>query len=174
MTPRALVLVGLPGAGKSTVGALVARAIGRPFVDLDARVETVAGASVPELFRTRGEAAFRRLEHEALLAALREPGAVIAAGGGWAVGPGHLEAARAAGARLAWLAVTPAVALARIRDPGGRPLLDVADPAGRLDALLEARRPYYGRADLTVPNDGADAAVAAAALVRWIQGQDSA
>lgn len=169
MTPRALVLVGLPGAGKSTVGALVARALGRPFVDLDARVEAAAGASVPELFRARGEAAFRRLEHEAMLTALGEPGAVIATGGGWAAGAGHLEAARAAGALVAWLEVAPAVALARVQLTGGRPLLDGDDQAARLRALLDARRPYYARADLTLPNDGGDPGAAAAVVVKWIE-----
>lgn len=169
MTPRPIVLVGLPGAGKTTVGLLLAERLSRSFVDLDARIEAEAEASVAEIFLLRGEAEFRLLERIAMADALKAGAPVIAAGGGWAAQPGNLEAARTAGALVAWLEISPALALERTRTAGGRPLLEGDDPAEQMERLLAERAESYARADCTIRNDGDDPEVAARALVAWMR-----
>lgn len=169
MSARPLILIGLPGAGKSTVGALVAERLGRPLVDLDARIEQEAGSSVAEIFRLRGEAEFRRRERTAMATALRGGAPVVAAGGGWAAQSDNMDAARTSGALIAWLDVAPALALARTRIAGGRPLLEGPDAAARMEALLTERRDSYSLADVTIRNDGTDPEVAARALIAWLR-----
>lgn len=137
---RPVVLVGLMGSGKSTVGKRVASALGVPFTDSDAEIERRSGCSVAELFADRGEPAFRALEAE-LVAELVEGGpAVIATGGGAVLDP----ATRAAllGATVVWLRATPAVLVHRIADDGTRPLL-ADDPRGTLQRLASERDPLY-------------------------------
>jgi len=169
MSGRHLVLVGLPGAGKSTVGALAAEQLQLPFTDLDERIEAAAGRSVPTIFAVEGEARFRQLERSAMEAALAETPGVIAAGGGWAAEPGNLEAARAAGALIAWLTVSPEVAARRLEGKSTRPLLAGGAPAERLGALLAARVHAYQRADAFISNEGDDPTVAVAALTAWFR-----
>jgi shikimate kinase len=139
-----LVLVGLPGAGKSTVGRRVAERLGRPFVDLDDVIERQEGRTVAELFAERGEAYFRARELAAT-AELRAAAApsVVAPGGGWVTVPGAVALLRPPG-RIIHLAVSPERALARL---GGarreRPLLRRPDPLAALESLLVARRAEY-------------------------------
>ena len=146
-------LIGLSGSGKSTVGRLLAERLGRPFVDTDALIEEAAGQSIPAIFRERGEAAFRELEARALARAARSGAAVIATGGG---APAHADARRILAEGYAvWLAVSPAVAARRLASQETdepRPLL-AGDPRQRLEALLEARRDHYRRADARIDVD---------------------
>jgi len=164
-----LVLVGLPGAGKSTVGALAAAELRLPFADVDERIVRAEGRSVATIFATEGEAWFRQLERAAMVAALTESPTVIAAGGGWAAQPGNMEAARAARALIAWLTVSPDVAARRLQGAADRPLLAGGHPAARLSALLAARAAAYQQADAAFPNEGDDPASAVAALVAWFR-----
>lgn len=151
---RHIVLLGLPGAGKTTVGRLVATALGAPFVDLDAEIARHAGKGIPVIFREDGEAAFRILESGcARLAFAREP-AVIAAGGGFVEDAQNRAAAHAAGLTV-YLEVEPATAATRLRNGGERPLLAGADPVLRLAALLARRRAGYLEAQHVVATDGA-------------------
>jgi len=145
--PR-VVLVGLPGAGKTTVGRLLARALDVDFVDTDLEVERAAGTSVPEYFRTHGEASFRELEHDVVVRMLAEHGGVLALGGGAVLHPGTQEALH--GHTVVLLDVVAERALARVGLSGERPLL-AGDPAGRFAALRHDRLPVYERvATMTV------------------------
>ncbi len=148
-----IVLVGFMGAGKSSVGPLLAERLKLPFVDSDALVAQSARASIAEIFSTGGEAAFRGLEREVVAEVLAGPDAVVALGGGALGDP-------VTGAALEWatvihLHVEVADALKRIGDPASRPMLAREDPR----ALYERRVPAYERlADLRVETSGRDPA----------------
>lgn len=167
---RHLVLLGLPGAGKSTVGPLVARALLRPFVDLDAAIEAEAGRSIPSIFAEEGEAGFRARER-VLTDRLLAPAAaaiVLAPGGGWietAANRRHLGASAIA----VYLRVSVPVAIARMgASAADRPLLAGADPAAKLAELLARREHLYLQSRHTVsvesmsPNEVASYIVALA------------
>jgi shikimate kinase len=151
---RHVVLLGLSGAGKTTVGRLAARALGAPFVDLDDEIARHAGRAIPVIFREDGEAVFRALESECGRAAFAGPPAVIAAGGGFVEDAGNRRAASAAGLTV-YLRVEPATAAARLAGSAGRPLLESPDPVARLEALLGRRRSGYLEAEHVVATDGA-------------------
>lgn len=151
---RHVLLLGLSGAGKTTVGKLVAAALGARFVDLDAEIVRQAGKAIPVIFREDGEAAFRVLESAcARLAFGREP-AVIAAGGGFVEDPLNRAAAHDS-ALTVYLQVEPATAAARLGGRSGRPLLDGGEPEARIASLLARRRDLYLEAQHTVVTDGA-------------------
>jgi shikimate kinase len=138
-----LVLVGMMGAGKSTVARLVAERLGRRVVDSDAVIEARTGRTVREIFADEGEASFRALESETLLAALDEPEpAVIAAAGGVVLSAVNRDALRRSRARVVWLCAEPATLVARVASGGHRPLLD-DDPAGTLRRMYDEREPLY-------------------------------
>lgn len=165
---RRVVLVGLPGAGKSTVGAVVADRLGWRFIDLDREIERTSGASVPEIFASDGEAHFRRLEREATLAIAGADRVVVAPGGGWSLDRSN-PAALGPGSLTVYLRVSPELALARMAGSAGvRPLLAVPDPLRRLEELLEAREDAYLQAnhvlsvDSLEPDQVADSIVALA------------
>jgi shikimate kinase len=150
---RPVILVGLSGSGKSTIGRLLAAMPSLSFsgfVDLDAAVERAAGRSVTELFSGSGEPGFRLLERAAMDRALAGTPSLIAAGAGWIAEPGNLAAARARKAVLVYLRVSPRVAALRLAEDRSRPLLAGADRAERLQALLEARESWYLQADIAV------------------------
>ncbi len=167
MIRRHLLLVGLPGAGKSTAGALAAALLHAGFIDTDDRIAAASGRSVAALFELAGEAAFRRLEREAVAAALAGPPGVIAPGGGWAAQPGNLDAAVGA-ALVVHLEVSVAEAARRLREDAARPLLAGGDLAAGLAYLEAARRPWSRRAAASRPADGpaGDVAERLAALAR--------
>ncbi len=166
-SPRHLVLVGLMGAGKSTVGRLVATRLARPFIDLDAEIVARAGATVAELFRSRGEEGFRDIEAQMLAAVLdRSEPHVVAAGGGALSRPESL-ARVVRQSDMVWLRVRPEVAAARCRSQGVgvRPLLDHVEPVDRLRALLQVREPAYSKAPLVLDTDDATPDVIAELLL---------
>lgn len=141
---RHLVLVGLMGAGKSTVGAVCATRLGRPFVDTDHVVEAAAGRTVHEIFDVDGEDAFRALERTAVrtVATAPEP-TVISCGGGVAIDPENRAVLRDHGF-VVWLdAPVRALAERATRTPGSRPLLATGDPVETLDRLAAARHDAY-------------------------------
>ena len=167
---RHLVLVGLPGSGKSTVGALVATQLGVGFTDLDQQIAALAGAPVAEIFTTRGEAAFRELEREAMDAALLGDPGVIAPGGGWAAQPGNLAAALAH-ALVIYLAISPEAAARRLEGDTTRPLLAGAvQPREMLEKLLVAREPFYRLAGLEVDAESGPSEFVARAVVAAVRG----
>ena len=152
-----LVLVGLPGSGKTTVGRAVAERLGRGFLDFDAEIERRAGRTVAEIFASEGEPAFRALER-ALTAELASTAPmVLAPGGGWVTNPGVVALLRPP-ARIIHLAASPETVLRRLgAERATRPLLHVADALDALRALRRAREPLYRAADDVVETDLLDA-----------------
>jgi shikimate kinase len=148
---RHVVLVGLPGSGKSTVGRLAAGQLGGPFIDLDEWIEQEQGQSVRALFAGLGEAAFRQLERATMRRALAGEPAIVAPGGGWAAQPGALEESRS-GAFIIYLVVPVEVAERRCGPAGSRPLLAGSSTRDRLAVLYEERAPFYERADVVISN----------------------
>ena len=166
-----IVLVGPMGAGKSVVGALLARRLGLPFVDVDAAVEAEAGLRIAELFRREGEAAFRARETALLARCLDGDGQVVATGGGAVLAPANRERLRERGF-VAWLQADPATQLRRLEGCADRPLLAGADRAARLHALAAERDPLYRDvADLALDTRDADAAALAEALAARAAGR---
>jgi shikimate kinase/3-dehydroquinate synthase len=162
MPAEHIVLVGLSGSGKSTVGRLLARQLGLPFIDTDDSLARRAGRSIPQIFATEGEQHFRALEMAAVRDALSGPPAVVSLGGG------ALLAAetriRCAQHCVVWLDAAPSVLAARVAPRGdaqSRPLLAGTDPVARLTDLLAQRRPFYAQAHLSL-----DAAPPADEVVR--------
>ena len=146
---RSIVLVGMMGAGKSSVGRRLAQHIDLPFLDADAEIETAAGMTIPEIFETHGEAYFRAGEARVLARLLDDGPRVLATGGGaWM--NADTRARIKATAVSVWLKAEVDVLLRRVRKRGGRPLLASPDPEATLRALVAARYPTYGLADLTV------------------------
>lgn len=150
--PGHLVLVGLSGAGKSTVGRLVAEGLGAPLYDIDTLIVRQMGRPVAQIFGMLGEAAFRQMERDAVTAALGGPPAVVVPGGGWAAQEGQMEAARASSIVI-YLRCRPEVAAGRVQEGEERPLLAGADPVQRMRALLQEREPWYRLADYVVETD---------------------
>lgn len=147
-----VILVGFMGAGKSSVGRLLARRLGRCFVETDDMIVSREGTPIPEIFRRDGEARFRALEAEALDALRLKSGDVIATGGGLPCHEGRMEALRRLGT-VVWLAGDFAALYERASRSGDRPML--ADrTVAELEALYREREPYYRRAHLSVDTGG--------------------
>jgi shikimate kinase len=144
--PTRIVLVGFMGAGKSTVGPLVAQRLGWTFLDLDDDIEAAAGRTVPEIFATDGESAFRTAERAAAERAVRRERLVLATGGGAFTVP-ETRRVLQQGTMTVWLRCTLDALLARIPTDGSRPL---AANRATIGPLLVGREPSYALADLTV------------------------
>lgn len=168
---RHIVLVGLPGSGKSLVGAEAATLLSAAVHDIDAILVRRMQMPIDRIFGEFGEARFRELERGAVATAFAEPPAVIVPGGGWAAQPGALESVRPA-AFLIYVKVPPAVAAARASSGEIRPLLTGPSPIERMRGILKEREPYYLRADAEVMNEGppTETAAAIAAMARQYAG----
>lgn len=165
MAERHLLLVGLPGAGKSVAGRAAASALGRPFLDFDEEIERRAGCTVAELFRREGEPAFR--EREAALSAELADAApmVLAPGGGWMANAAATATLRRR-ARIIYLAVSPQAAMRRMGAAvAARPLLAGPDPRQALDDLLARRAAWYDLADHALDTEALSVGEVAASLV---------
>jgi shikimate kinase len=161
---RHVVLIGLPGSGKTTVGKLLADALKAPFQDVDAIVSRKEGRPISMIFAEKGEAVFRELERVEVEAALAGPPAIISPGGGWAAQPGALSSVQQRGL-VVYLKTRPDTALARAA-PGNRPVLMGEDPALQMRQLLQEREPFYVLADATVETDRKAPAKVVEELVR--------
>lgn len=163
---RRLALIGFMGAGKTTVGRILAGMLGYDFLDLDERVEKEAGLSIPEIFAREGESGFRRREREALLGIVGRQGLVLATGGGIVEDPRNVADLRRSGPVVFLRAPLAAIA-ARVGDGTDRPLW-ARRPAKELQELFSAREKLYlGAADLTVETDGRAPAEVAGEVARW-------
>lgn len=146
---RPIVLIGMMGAGKTTVGRRLANRLGLTFVDSDTEIETAAAMTIPEIFASRGEAEFRSGEARVIARLLREHSGVIATGGGAFMNPETRELV-GRGAVSVWIKADFELLFARVAKRPSRPLLQTPDPRGTLKALMAERDPTYGLADITV------------------------
>lgn len=151
---RRIVMIGFMGAGKSTVGRMLADALGWRFVDLDDEVARRDGMPVDRIIRQKGLDHFRRRESEVGRELLRRVRTVVSVGGGWPAQPGHMESLGRESVSI-WLQVGVASAIERIAgSTSARPLLEVSDPVGTATALLDDREPYYRRGSIAIETEG--------------------
>ncbi len=140
--PENIFLVGLMGAGKSTVGRLLARRLSKRFVDTDHEIEKRNGVTIPVIFEIEGEDGFRRREQEVLTDLAQEQGLVLSTGGGIVLRPENREALRNHGF-VVYLNARPELLAERTKHDRSRPLLNVEDPLSRLRQLYAVRDPLY-------------------------------
>jgi shikimate kinase len=147
---RSIVLVGMMGVGKSSIGRRLATRLGVPFVDADSEIEKAAGMSIADIFARHGEADFRSGEARVIARLLDGGPQVLATGGGAVMNADTRAAIKAKGVSI-WLSAELDVLMRRInKRKNDRPMLQTADPAATLRELLVAREPVYALADLTV------------------------
>jgi len=148
-----LILVGLPGSGKTTVGQAVAERLKRTFLDLDLEIERREGRSIGQIFGEKGEAYFRKKERELTEELTYVGNMIVSPGGGWITDPENIALVRPP-SQLVYLRVTPESALKRLGPMRMmRPLLSRPDPLGELKRLLEARKAAYESADYVVSTE---------------------
>lgn len=168
MSP-AVVLIGPPGSGKTTVGAAVAARLGVELHDTDAAIEAGAGRAISDIFVQDGEPAFRALERVEVVRALDEEEGVLALGGGAVMQEPVAEALRAGGHRVVFLDVSIADASSRVGFDASRPLL-LVNPRASWTRLMTARRPTYeALAGLRVDTNGRTPQDVADEVVGWLQ-----
>jgi shikimate kinase len=146
---RTLVLVGMMGAGKSSIGRRLASRLGLPFVDADNEIELAANASIPEIFDRHGEAYFRDGERRVIQRLLDGEPKVIAAGGGAFIQPETRKAIQKNAISI-WLMADRDLLLSRVKRRSNRPLLKDGDPAKTIERLIAERYPVYAEADIHV------------------------
>lgn len=170
---RSLVLVGLMGAGKTSVGKRLATMLGVPFTNSDHEIVEAAGMSIPEIFSNLGEPAFRDGERRVIGRLLADRPGIIATGGGAFIEPGTRAEIKEHG-RSVWLRADVDVLWDRVRDRPGRPLLATANPRATLADLLERRAPIYAEADVTVDSRrGLSHEAMARAIIAAVQAGDT-
>ena len=174
---RSIVLVGMPGSGKTSIGRRLAQQLGLEFVDADQEIETAAGMSIADIFAEHGEPYFRAGEARVIARLLDKGPQVIATGGGAFVNPDTRALVRAR-ALSVWLKAEIDLLLRRVKRKNDRPLLRVDDPEAVLKRLLAEREAIYAEADITVTSlDVPHEAVVEAlvkALVRNLSGEGTA
>lgn len=146
---RSIVLIGMMGAGKSSVGRKLALRLGIPFVDADAEIERAAGMSIPDIFEIHGETEFRAGESRVIARLLDGGPQVLATGGGAFMNAATRARIREKGISV-WLKADFEVLLRRIKRRSDRPLLKTADPAATLRQLIDLRYPVYAEAAITI------------------------
>jgi shikimate kinase len=146
---RTLVLVGMMGSGKTSVGKRLAQRLGLAFVDADTAIETAAGMTIPEIFAVRGESDFRAGERRVIARLLLQGRQVLATGGGAFMNE-ETRAAITANGISVWLKADHDVLIRRVRKRANRPLLQTQDPEATMRNLLSMREPFYRLADITI------------------------
>ena len=146
---RSIVIVGLMGAGKTTIGRRLAQRLQLAFRDSDHEIEAVSNMSIPDIFSVYGEPQFRQVERRVIARLLREGPMVLATGGG-AYMDEETRTRVAEGAVSVWLRADLDTLMRRVRKRSNRPLLQTPDPEGTMRGLIAARHPTYALADLTV------------------------
>ena len=165
---RHIVLIGLPGAGKTTVGRLVADRLHAGFVDIDTILIRKEGKPISMIFAEKGEPVFREMERKEVEAALAHEPAVIVPGGGCAAQPGTLDSAKPRG-YIVYLKSRAEVAAGRVEPSGTRPVLMGDDPLARMRELYTTRDPFYAKAHATVLTEAKSAENVAAEVVKLAQ-----
>jgi XRE family aerobic/anaerobic benzoate catabolism transcriptional regulator len=171
---RRIALIGLRGAGKSTLGRMLAERLDVPFIELDREIERRSGASLSELFDMFGQETFRRAERDALEEVLaREPAFVMATSGSIVTEPATLERLLAA-CRTVWVRAEPQEHMARVMQQGDmRPMAHNARAMEDLNAILDSRTPLYAKAEITVSTTGKGPDAALADLLRAVAVPDN-
>jgi shikimate kinase len=146
---RPIVLVGMMGAGKTTVGRRLANRLGRHFIDSDEEVEKAAGMSIEDIFKSHGEADFRAGEVKVIARLLKEEGLVLGTGGGAFINPDTRALVKATAISV-WIKADFDLLFARVSRRANRPLLKTANPRETLKKLIEVRYPVYAEADVTI------------------------
>lgn len=146
---RSVVLVGMMGVGKSTIGRRLSARLHLPFLDADTEIEAAAGMSIPDIFETHGEPHFRDGEARVIARLLDGGPAVIATGGGAFMREETRNRIRDKAVSL-WLKADADIIMKRVKRRADRPLLQTADPAATVGRLIQEREPVYQRADLTI------------------------
>jgi shikimate kinase len=146
---RSIVLVGMMGSGKSSIGRRLATRLAIPFVDADSEIEAAAGMTIPEIFERHGEPYFRAGEARVIARLLDNGPQVLATGGGAFMNPDTRATIRAKGVSV-WLKAEIDILIKRIKRRNDRPMLNTDDPAATLATLVAQRYPVYAEADLTV------------------------
>ena len=146
---RSVVMIGLMGCGKSSVGRRLANVIGLPFTDADEEIERAAGKSIPDIFADYGEAHFRDRECRIIGRLLRTGPQILATGGGAYMRPETRQMIAASGIAV-WLRADLPVLMNRVLRRDNRPLLKTADPEAKMRELIDERYPVYALADITV------------------------
>jgi shikimate kinase len=151
-----VILVGLSGSGKTSIGRAAAKELHWPFIDFDTEIEHRQHMSVPQIFARYGEAKFRELERDLTRELVTCKGTIMSAGGGWITNRDAVALLRPTG-RIIYLRASPELlvrrlATARVR----RPLLEVSDPVDRLTRMQEERGPLYEEADLVIDTEVVD------------------
>lgn len=149
LAERSIVLVGLMGAGKTTVGRRLAKRLDLPFRDADAEIEEAAGETIPEIFERHGEAAFRTGERRVIARLLGSEPHILATGGGAYMDPVTRANIAARGISI-WLKADLDVLMKRIGKRGDRPLLQTGDPRATMKRLMDQRYPVYAQANITI------------------------
>jgi shikimate kinase len=146
---RSIILVGMMGAGKTSVGRRLSQRLGLPFVDADTEIERAAGMSIPEIFAVHGEPYFRAGERRVVSRLLDGGPQVLATGGGAWINAETRARVRESGIAV-WLKADFDVLMRRVRKRSNRPLLKTEDPEATMRALIAERYPIYGEADITI------------------------
>jgi XRE family aerobic/anaerobic benzoate catabolism transcriptional regulator len=171
---RRIALIGLRGAGKSTLGRMLAEHLGVPFIELDREIERRSGASLSEIFDMFGQETFRRAERDALDEVLaREPAFVMATSGSIVTEPATLERLLTA-CRTVWVRAEPQEHMARVTQQGDmRPMAHSARAMEDLNAILDSRTPLYAKAEITVTTTGKTPEATVAELLRAVAVPDN-
>ncbi len=164
---RSIVLVGLMGAGKTTVGRRLAQRLGLPFVDADTEIEKAAGKSIPEIFEEDGEEFFRAGEEKVIARLLDGGPQVLATGGGAWMREATRERVCEKGISI-WLKADIEVLMERVMRRPGRPLLETDDPRVVMERLMEERYPLYALADITVESRDVPHQAVVAGIIRQL------
>jgi shikimate kinase len=146
---RSVVLVGMMGAGKSTIGRRLAARLRLPFLDADAEIEAAAGMSIPDIFESHGEPHFRDGEARVIARLLEAGPSVLATGGGAFMREETRNRVRDKAVSI-WLKADADTILKRVKRRADRPLLQTADPAATIGRLIDQRHPVYQLADITI------------------------
>lgn len=151
---KTIVLVGLMGAGKTSIGERLAASLHLPFVDIDHAIEAEQGMSVTDIFAKQGEAAFRRMEHDCIAAYLRGEPHIMATGGGAFMQQDTRTLIKKEAVSV-WLHAELDVLVERVSRKNTRPLLETGDKYSIMKKLMEERYPIYGEADIVIESTDA-------------------
>jgi shikimate kinase len=153
MAYKNIYIVGFMGTGKTTAAKLLARALKRRFIEMDEEIEKEEGMAIVDIFDTKGEAYFRKLETALLRKLSGQQGMVVSCGGGIVTDEENVALMKSTGLAVC-LRALPSTIYERVRGQAHRPLINVPDPLGRIRSLLDERARYYAKADLHIDTDG--------------------